>query len=75
MISTLMEPDAIYYSPTDDNHHYYKHFKETPITEKYLLLVVKLLNKDGFIVTAFFVSKIRTKNKEAIYGQENFYQL
>jgi len=63
MILTLEEPDFIYHDPAEENYHYYRNFKETPVTEKHLLLIVKHLNDEGFIITAFFVPKIRTKGK------------
>ncbi len=75
MKTTLENPDIIYYSTTEENYHYYKYFKETPVTEKYLLLIVKHLNDEGFIITAFFVSKIKKKGKVVIYGEENINKL
>ncbi|MEW6416890.1 MAG: PBECR2 nuclease fold domain-containing protein [Nitrospirota bacterium] len=75
MIATLENPDFVYYSPTEENFHYYKRFEETPVTEKYLLMVAKHLNDDGFIITAFFVSKIKKEGKEVIYGEENIHKL
>ncbi|MFQ6051893.1 MAG: hypothetical protein ACE5K4_09395, partial [Candidatus Hydrothermarchaeota archaeon] len=62
MILTLEEPDLVYHSPKEENYHYYKLFRETPISEKYLLLIAKHLNGEGFVITAFFVSKIREKD-------------
>lgn len=75
MIVTLENPDLVYYSPVEENYHYYKYFKETPVMEKYLLLIVKHLNDEGFIITAFFVTKIRKEGKEVIYGEENIHKL
>ena len=75
MILTLEDPSVVYYSPRDEVYYYYRHFEETPVTEKYLLLVVKHLNSEGFIITSFFVSRIRTRGKEVVYEQEDFYQL
>jgi hypothetical protein len=63
IILTLREPEFIYYSPQEKNYHYYKFFKETPVTDKYLLLIIKYINGDGFVITAFFVSKIKVKGK------------
>lgn len=75
MITTLKEPDFVYYSPGEKNYHYYRRFGRTPVTEKYLLLVVKHLNEEGFVITAFFVSKIRRKGKEVVYGKESINKL
>jgi len=70
---TLEDPDIIYYFPMEHNYHYCKRFDETPVMEKYLLLVVKHLNGEGFIITAFFVSRIRIKGKELAYGKEDIH--
>ncbi|MEW6214654.1 MAG: hypothetical protein AB1478_05535 [Nitrospirota bacterium] len=75
MIDTLENPDLVYYSPREENYYYYKYFRETPVTEKYLLLIVKHLNNEGFIITAFFVTKIRKEGKEVIYEGENIHKL
>lgn len=56
IIQTLENPDIVYYSSLENNYQYCKHFEETPVTQKYLLLVVKHLNGEGFVITAFFVS-------------------
>jgi hypothetical protein len=45
------------------------------VTEKYLLMVAKHLNDAGFIITAFFVSKIKKEGKEVIYGEEDIHKL
>lgn len=74
-ITALQEPDYVYHSPNENNFHYLKFFKQTPITEKYLLLIIKHLNGEGFIITGFFVSKIKTKNKVLVYGKENLNKL
>ena len=67
MIETLKNPDMIYNSPHEENFHYLKLFRQTPLGEKYLLLIVKHLNGEGFIITGFFVSKIKTKDKVLIW--------
>lgn len=75
IISAIEAPDFIYYSPKEDNYHYYKYFEHTPVTEKYLLAVVKHFNKEGFVITAFFMTKIKKKQKEVVYGEENVHKL
>lgn len=72
MISALQEPDFVYYSPLEENYHYVKLFKETPISEKYLLIIIKHLNQEGFVITGFFVSEIKRKEKRLVYGEEDF---
>jgi hypothetical protein len=67
MKATLVDPDLVYHSPKEDNYHYHKRFKKTPVTEKFLLLIVKHLNEEGFVITGFFVSRIREKDKVLVY--------
>lgn len=38
---------------------FYKLYEETPVTEKYLFVVIKTLNREGFIVTAFFTDRVK----------------
>lgn len=38
---------------------FYKFYEETPVTEKYLIVVIKSLNREGFIVTAFFTDRVK----------------
>lgn len=75
MIRTLKKPSFILYSPSEDNYQYYRYFKRSPVSEKYMLLIVKHLNEEGFIITVFFVSKIKAKDKEFVYGKESFNKL
>lgn len=72
IVSTLQEPDFVYYSPQEENYQYVRLFKETPVSEKYLLVIVKHLNEEGFVITGFFVSKVKRKEKRLVYGEENF---
>lgn len=52
---TIVNPDEIRESTHDSSVLlFYKLYKTTPVTKKYLLVVVKTQNKEGFIVTAFF---------------------
>ncbi len=69
----LEDPDTIYFSPSEDNYQYCKLYRETPVTEKYLLLVVKHLNGEGFVITAFFVSRIKVKGKVQAYAKEDIH--
>jgi len=42
----------------EDARYYYGYFKDNDPLEKYLLILVKYLNGEGFIITAFFTNKI-----------------
>lgn len=50
--------NPIRFVPSDaDVNYYYKYFKQRQ--SQYLLVIVKYLNKHGFIITAYFVRNIR----------------
>jgi hypothetical protein len=70
LTATLEEPDFVLHSLEEDSHQYYRRFKETPVTEKYPLVVAKHGDGEGFVITAFFVAKVRWAGKELAYGQE-----
>ena len=38
---------------------FYRLYVNTPVTKKFLLAVVKILNEEGFIVTAFFTDRVK----------------
>lgn len=59
MKETLTDPDLVLYDRKEGNFHYYKHYIDTPVTEKYMLVIAKHLNKGGFIITAFFTRKVK----------------
>ena len=71
----LENPDFVVHSVRDDTYHYVRKYTETPVSEKHVLLVVKHLNGDGFVITAFFVSRIRKEGKVVVYGKEAYDQL
>jgi hypothetical protein len=57
---TLNNPFIIIKSRTDKNvEMFYKHYKKTPVTEKYLCVVVKTLSNDSFILTVYFTDTIK----------------
>lgn len=57
---TLINPDVIVRSRTDSHVElFYKHYNITPVTEKYLCIVVKVLKDDIFIITAYFTDTIK----------------
>jgi hypothetical protein len=58
--ATLIEPLIIIESKTDRNVElFYSHHQKTPVTEKYLCVVVKALQNDLFIITAYFTDTIK----------------
>ena len=61
---TLCKPDKIMKSNHAENVWlYYKHYQTTPVSEKYLCVIVKILNKEGFIITSFFTDRIKKGEK------------
>jgi len=57
---TLTDPLIIVRSKTDqDVELFYSHYHKTPVTEKYLCVVVKGLQDDLFIITAYFTDTIK----------------
>jgi hypothetical protein len=57
---TLLNPDMIVRSKTDSEVElFYRHYDVTPVTEKYLCVVVKVLTGRSFILTAYFTDRIK----------------
>lgn len=57
---TVREPDVVVRSQRDpDVHLYHKHYPTTPVTEKHLLVAVKVAQQDAFVLTAFFTDTIK----------------
>jgi hypothetical protein len=57
---TLLQPDTIIKSRIDpDVEQYYRSYEVTPVTEKYLCVIVKVLVDDLFIITAFFTDTVK----------------
>lgn len=55
---SLQDPDEVRRSIHDASVWlFYKHYADTPVTDKYLLVAVRILNDEGFIVTAFFTER------------------
>lgn len=57
---TLTDPNVIRKSQYGDNIFlFYRFFKTTPVTQKYLMVAIKLLNDNGFVITAYFTDRIK----------------
>ena len=57
---TLLEPDRIIRSITDDDVElHYKLFETTPVTRKHLCIVVKTTHTDSFIITVYFTDSVK----------------
>lgn len=57
---SLTSPLTIRESNNDPNVRlYYRYYKNIKLKEKYLLVVAKYLNGEGFIITSYYVNKIK----------------
>ena len=57
---TVQYPDLVVKSKTDDEVElHYKFFDSTPVTSKYLCVVVKESNADTFIITVYFTDTVK----------------
>ena len=57
---TLATPDCVITSSSDPNVHlHYRHLLETPVGDKFLCVVVKVIRDDAFIVTAYLTDKVK----------------
>jgi len=56
---TLKEPEMVVEGATSDTKVCYKMFRTTPVSKKYLAIVVKILDGEGFIMTSYFTKRIR----------------
>ena len=52
---TLQSPETVVVTSADDTVQvYHRYYETTPVTSKFLLIAVKLLGDDAFVLTAFF---------------------
>ena len=57
---TLLSPEQIIRSRTDSAVElFYRAYEETPVTRKYLCVVVKTATDDAFIITAYFTDTVK----------------
>lgn len=57
---TLADPDRIVRSKTDIQAElFYKLYHSTPVTTKFLCVVVKALPEDNFLITAYYTDTIK----------------
>jgi hypothetical protein len=57
---TLASPDKIVRSVTDEAVElFYKHYPSTPVTSKFLCIVVKFVAGGSFIITAYYTDTIK----------------
>jgi hypothetical protein len=57
---TLRSPDRVIATHSDPKVWVYERFYEkTPVTRKYLFVVTKVLERDAFVLTAFYSSRAK----------------
>lgn len=57
---TVVDPYEIRESTHDPSVlMFYRLYENTPVTEKYLLVIVRIMNEEGFIVTAFYTDRLK----------------
>lgn len=55
LVETLKAPETVVQTEADETVHvYHRYYESTPVTSKFLLVAVKLLDTDAFVLTAFF---------------------
>ncbi len=57
---TPLNPDAIIRSRTDPNAElFYKYYDITPVTKKYLCVIIKVMTDDLFLITTYFTDTVK----------------
>ncbi|MBI2656669.1 hypothetical protein HYX03_02935 [Candidatus Woesearchaeota archaeon] len=57
---TLNAPELLKRSVSDEKVViYYKYYIKTPVTHKYLAVIVKINDKENFIISAYFTDRIK----------------
>jgi len=58
LLEILSAPDLVIATAKDETVHAYHRFYEiTPVTRKYMIVAVKIMSNDAFIVTAFYSNR------------------
>lgn len=56
----LQKPDLVFTSHKDSSVHvYYKRYTRSPAGSKHLMVAVKILVQDAFVITAFFTDEVK----------------
>ena len=55
---TVARPEVVIVTDSDETVRvYHRHYTHTPVTSEYLLVAVKIVEDDAFVLTAFFSSR------------------
>lgn len=71
IIDALRKPDLVLHDKPKDTFNYYKRFSNTPVGDKFLHVIVKHLNSEGFIITSYFADIIRKINRVVVYEKSS----
>lgn len=53
------KPEIVLEGATRDTRICYRFYPFTPVASKYLAVVIKVLDKEGFIITSYFTERVR----------------
>ena len=66
----LKRPDVVYTSHKDPSVQlYYRRYERSPVGSKQLMVAVKALEEDAFVITAFFTDEV--KGTEQIWPKKS----
>jgi len=66
---TLQKPDKITsFSLNPDVHYFYKGYKHLEKSNKFVLVIAKYLNGEGYIISTYLEKNIRWKNTKHTIG-------
>jgi hypothetical protein len=66
---TLEDPESVVRSVSDEQAHlYYRFYQDTAVGGKYVCVVVKVLEEDAFVITAYLTDRI--KRGEILWSAE-----
>jgi hypothetical protein len=58
--ATILVPDTIKQSNHDKKVLlYYKLYEKTPVTRKFLVVIIKIFNHHGFVITSYLTDRIK----------------
>ena len=61
---TLLNPDCVIQSRSDDQANlYYRFYAQTSVGGKFLCVIVKVLENDAFVLTAYLTDKVKDGEK------------
>ena len=59
IMEVVKKPGIVLEGATGDTRICYRFYPSTPVASKYLAVVVKVLDGEGFIITSYFTERVR----------------